>query len=886
MITRSAIIKNRIFERRNLSKYVLQVGMVLSFICMLLFVGTPAAFAKTESGEKAESEFVTKEKKKQSSRVLRVFVKGGGKIVSSPKGLLCRGRTCSGQFPKGTKVVLEALPASDKEFSGWRGACRGLQKCTVRMNRHKKVRAVFSPPRLMRLAVKIKGKGRVQSDPPGLSCKKSRCVGRFPRGIVVTLLPKPDSEQSFSGWRGACKGVGECRVTLKRPKVVGAIFELQGPSDLIALEVKIIGEGSIASQPSGLSCMPGTCKGEFPVGMPVTLTAVPKLGHEFSEWGGACSGVGVCEVMMTSPQTVTGTFTLVPLPPVALSVTIEGKGRVTSTPEGIACSSGTCVHEFGNGQDVILVAEAMTGQQFSEWTGACTGAGSCQVKMTSPMTVTAMFVPGNPGMTGQQAKRFLEQVTWWPTSELIAHLKSIGKEAFLDEQLAMNLSTYPDPAATPESTSLTPARNKFFYNAFSRDDQLRQRMAFALGQLLVVSATKVGRDYQMIPYQRMLLDGAFGNYEDLMRAVTVSPTMGRYLDMVNNAKTEPGSGLNPNENYAREFLQLFSVGTTLLNTDGTDQEDNGNPMPSYDQDVILNLSRVMTGWTYPTKPGETPRWRNPSFYDGPMEPFDSRHDMGEKILMNGFTLPAGQTAVEDLGQAIQHVFEHPNVGPFVATRLIRHLVTSNPSPQYIARVTQVFNADVNGVRGDLRSVLKAILLDPEAASVIPQGGHLREPILFEIALLRALEATVDPTNPLYSRARAMGQSLFAAPHVFNYFSPLYHIPGTANSAAPLFGPEFQIHNFSSSIARANFVDRVVRSSLGTGATVDLSSLETLADNPDQLVDAVAGILLHETLSTQEHQSIVTAISASSTPSTRVRNAVYLVATSSRYQVQH
>ena len=183
-------------------------------------------------------------------------------------------------------------------------------------------------------------------------------------------------------------------------------------------------------------------------------------------------------------------------------------------------------------------------------------------------------------------------------------------------------------------------------------------------------------------------------------------------------------------------------------------------------------------------------------------------------------------------------------------------------------------------------MLKAILLDPEAASVIPQGGHLREPILFEIALLRALEATVDPTNPLYSRARAMGQPLFAAPHVFNYFSPLYHIPGTANSAAPLFGPEFQIHNFSSSIARANFVDRVVRSSLGTGATVDLSSLETLADNPDQLVDAVSGILLHETLSTQERQSIVMAVLASTNLTTRVRTAVYLVATSSRYQVQH
>jgi hypothetical protein len=264
-----------------------------------------------------------------------------------------------------------------------------------------------------------------------------------------------------------------------------------------------------------------------------------------------------------------------------------------------------------------------------------------------------------------------------------------------------------------------------------------------------------------------------------------------------------------------------------------------------------------------------------------MEAIDSHHDTGEKVLMNGFIISAGQTAQQDLNQAIQHVFQHPNVGPFVAVRLIRNLVTSNPSPQYIARVAQVFNGNSNGVRGDMQSVIKAILLDPEAASILPSGGHLREPIVFEVALLRALGATVDLTNPLYSRARDMGQVLFSPPSVFNYFSPLYGIPGS-----PLYGPEFQIHSFSNAMARANFVDRVVRNNLGTGATVDLSSLESLADSPSQLVSAVARILLHELLRPQELQSIVTAISASTNPSTRVRNAVYLVATSSRYQVQH
>ena len=1010
---------------------------------MFLFLGTPTVYAKSDSNEQIKAVAVKKNTKQHSSRFLRVAVKGGGKIVSSPRGLRCKGGICLGKFPKGTKVLLKAIPVSGKKFSGWRGACGKSKKCRVRMNRHKKIRAIFKAPRLMRLAVKVKGEGKIRSYPKGLSCTRGICTGKFPKGTKVALKARPDSGSVFSGWRGACgkskkcrvrmnrhkkiraifktprlmrlavkvkgegkirsypkglsctrgicagkfpkgtkvvlkalpgdgnifsgwrgacRGEGKCRVILKRPKLVGAIFEPQGPSELMTLDAKIIGHGSISSQPSELSCTSEACIGKFPVGKSVILTAVPKIGHEFSGWGGACSGMNRCEVKMISPQQVTATFTpvslppvtlnvmlegegrvtsnpagidcpavkcthdfengkqvtllavpnaghmfdgwsgqctgkeactltmsremnvkavftLIPLPPVALSVTVLGDGQVTSTPAGIDCPSAACMHDYANGTMVVLMARPNTGETFSQWGGACRGSGiTCQVDMQSALTVMATFAPGNPGMmTDQEAKRFLEQSTWGPTPALIAQVKSIGKEAFIDQQLIINTSIYPDPTATSES-SLTPTRNQFFFNAFHETDQLRQRMGFALSQIFVVSANTVGADFQMYPYLNLLRDGAFGNYEDLLRAVTLSPTMGRFLDMVNNDKTEPGSGLNPNENYPREFLQLFSVGTVLLNPDGSEQPGS---IPPYDQDVILNLSRVMTGWTYPTKPGAAPRWRNPSFYDGPMIPFDSHHDMEAKVLMNGFVLPAGQNAVDDLNQAINHVFMHPNVGPFVATRLIRHFVTSNPSPQYIARVTQVFNADSSGNHGNLAAVIKAILLDPEAALVLPDGGHLREPVLFEIALLHALGATVDPANPLYSRARDMGQSLFSPPSVFNYYSPLYRIPGTQ-----LYGPEFQIHSFSNAMNRANFVDRVVRNNLGTGATVDLSALEAIAGDPDQLVDRIVQMLLHETLTAAEQQSIVAAISASSTPSTRVRNAVYLVATSSRYQVQH
>ena len=203
-------------NRQNPSKYFFQVSVVLSLICMFLIVSSPVAFAKTGSEGTFKSALVKKDHKKQSSRFLRVFVKGGGKILSSPKGLRCRERTCWGKFPKGTKVVLEAMPVSGKVFSGWRGVCGGSKKCTVRLNRHKNIQAVFSRPGLIRLAVKIKGDGKVRSYPRGLSCEKGFCKGRFPQRTKVVLKAIPASGKVFSGWRGVCGGKGKCVVRLNR----------------------------------------------------------------------------------------------------------------------------------------------------------------------------------------------------------------------------------------------------------------------------------------------------------------------------------------------------------------------------------------------------------------------------------------------------------------------------------------------------------------------------------------------------------------------------------------------------------------------------------------------------------------------------------------------
>ncbi len=803
---------------------------------------------------------------------LTVKVKGGGKVISEPEGIACEQGTCRGAFPKGTQVTLAAMPIEGQTFTRWKDACKGTGSCKITLKKNRNVYAEFSETKTVALTVSLTTGGTVTSTPDGLICEERLCVGKFPVGAKVTLMAKPNDSHMLEEWSGACSGKEACVVELKETTKVSASF--METSSTVALTVTVLGEGTVASMPEGLSCTGNTCTGQFPLNAEVTLEPMPGTNYAFSQWGESCSGDGQCAVKLTAPKTVTVTF--ISAQTFSLTVTTSGNGTVISTPAGLSCSGNTCTGQFPAGDSVRLTSVPDAGYELKEWGGACNGAGICSVGLKGATTVTLAFQVSMTGSTDADAKRFLEQATWGPTSTSIAHLKDVGKQAFLVEQFAATPSTYPNPA--DGNNNLNDVRAQFFYNAFQGNDQLRQRVAFALGQLFVVSANTVGDDEQMIPYLRILHSHAFGNFRDLMRAVTLSPTMGRFLDMVNNDKTEPGSGLNPNENYARELLQLFTIGTITLNQNGTERTDgNGMSLPPYDENVIVNLARVFTGWTYPTRPGETPRWRNRSYYNGSMEAIESHHDTGEKTLMNGVILSAGQNAQADLDAALQHIFSHSNVAPFVATRLIRNLVTSNPSPQYVLRVANIFTTS----GGDLQAVISAVLLDQEASTTTQNGGHLREPVVFGLALLRALDATVGPTNSLYSRVRDMGQSLFTPPSVFNYFSPLYKNPGST-----LFAPEFQIYTYSTAFARANFVNRTIRGGLGDAVNVDLSRFEALADDLNQLVNAVEQGLLHEPLSAQERQSIFTALAVTDDPRTRARNAVYLVATSARYQVQH
>ena len=512
-------------------------------------------------------------------------------------------------------------------------------------------------------------------------------------------------------------------------------------------------------------------------------------------------------------------------------------------------------------------------------------------------------VADTPQVTTADAIRFLEQSTWGPTPELVAHLQSVGFEQFLDEQFEATPSSYPtlplypttrDTVACPSGSAcqrdnytIYPIQTRFFTNALYGADQLRQRVAFALHQMIVVSNVDITQPSWMAPYLQLLDRQAFGSFRQLLYDMSLNPAMGNYLDVTGNTKSVP------NENYGREILQLFSLGTFRLNQDGTQQLDlNGAPIPAYTQDTVNNFARVFTGW----QRAAAPATGVPNYLD-PMVANQSQHDVGEKTLLNGTVLPAKQSAAQDLSDAIDNIVNDPNVGPFISKQLIQHLVTSNPSPAYVARIASVFNGDLGSSRGDLKAVVKAILLDPEARGDFktdPNYGHLKHPALFITNLLRAFHArSADGTGLsdgyLNPQAVNMGMDLFRPPSVFSYYSPGSGVPG----AAGVRGPEFGLLSTATALRRANFVNTVVFGNIAvganspTGTSLDLSALQSLAGTPDQLVERLNVQLLHGTMSAGMRDAIVRAVTAvaASNPLKRARTALYLVASSSQYQVE-
>jgi len=536
--------------------------------------------------------------------------------------------------------------------------------------------------------------------------------------------------------------------------------------------------------------------------------------------------------------------------------------------------------------------------------------------------------------------RFMSQATFGANAATELKIRRIGYSTWLEQQMDernfLNF-TYPDlplqttvpaptcdgdtqPADVPvtcfrDRYTMYPLQNWFYKEAlYNEDQQLRRRVSWSLHQILVVSGRTTIQPSRMLPYIQILDRNAFGNFRNLLKEMTLNPAMGNYLDMAISTQQ------NPNENYGREVLQLFSIGLDMLNQDGTPMLDNlGNRIPTYNQDTIVNFAKVFTGWSFcnQTCGNSQPGIVN---YRDPMIITPANHDFTSKSLLNypGSTpvVPAGLDPADDLDAALDNIFYHPNTAPFISKLLIQQMVTSNPTPAYVGRVSAVFRNNGTGVRGDLKAVVRAILLDPEARGNVktdPNYGHLREPVVYLTSILRPFSPTANnnisvPTgcnglsdgviNPL---TQAIDQDVWNPPTVFNYYPMEYVIPNT-----PFAGPEFQIFSTGTALKRPNVVNQFAPANVATsggilavagvaadapcGTRIDMTRLQNLvaADTTGvSLVDTLNRELMNGSMSAQVRTQILNAVTAVTSTNTlkRARTALYLVATAAQYQVQ-
>jgi uncharacterized protein (DUF1800 family) len=513
-------------------------------------------------------------------------------------------------------------------------------------------------------------------------------------------------------------------------------------------------------------------------------------------------------------------------------------------------------------------------------------AGAASGQQTDPPNGTA------PKITAAAAARLLDQASWGPTPLAIAAVQNAGVKEWLAAQFQLNTSTLPDqPMFTADgknNSNFRPLQTAFIENAVNGQDQLRQRVAFALSEIWVVSAVQLNRAYAFPSWYQLLGDNAFGNYRDIIKAVSLSPAMGFYLNMANNRKGNPAKGTAANENYARELMQLFTLGLAQLNADGSPVLDsNGNPVPTYDQTVVTNTAKVMTGWTYPTAPGAMPKAANPQYFIGKMFAMEANHDTSVKTVIGGLQIPAGQSAEQDLDSLIDALMAQRTMAPFVCAQLIQHLVTSNPSPGYIERVSNVFLDNGSGVRGDMKAIITAILTDPEAragdseTSLENAGfGHLREPVLFMAGLLRGLSATLGDSSAIYNYTSQLGQNLFYPASVFSYFSPQYR------TQKGLLGPEFQIYSTQTASSRANIVRRLLYGTLDSITTIDLYPFVSIATSIPNLLSVISADFFHGNMSASLYNEANIAASAQTTAKAKAQAALYVTLTSGEYQVIH
>ncbi len=507
------------------------------------------------------------------------------------------------------------------------------------------------------------------------------------------------------------------------------------------------------------------------------------------------------------------------------------------------------------------------------------------------------------------AARLLAQATFGATLADIEQVQSIGLNNWIDRQFTLQGDSHLAYVQQHSNGSGRSPRHEIWWkSAVDGEDQLRQRVAFALSQLFVVSDsgyTLANAQYGITGYYQMLLDNAFGNYRDLLEKVTLHPVMGIYLSMLQNGKGDPEASTRPDENYAREVLQLFTIGLHRLNQDGS---TDGSPV--FSQDQVEAFSRVFTGWNY----ADAGRWDRPLFTRAdminPMLPFEEYHDTDQKTLLNGEVLPAGLSAREDLERALDNIFNHPNVGPFVVKQLIMRLVTSNPSRQYVSDIAGVFNNDGTGTRGNLAAVIKAILVHNEAR-VIPDVaayGKLREPVLRLSHLWRTFgvlpglqsSAARDEYNTVSPQLMDLevdtGQAPLKSPSVFNFFQPGFSPVGVV-ADRDLNAPEFELFTESNELATSNRIGRQIQqysvasiSDAGHPVSfLDFTYEVSLASDVETLLDHLNLVLLSDSMGPALRDLLTSHLQAlADTPAghlARVRDAITLIVASPDYLVQ-
>jgi len=489
---------------------------------------------------------------------------------------------------------------------------------------------------------------------------------------------------------------------------------------------------------------------------------------------------------------------------------------------------------------------------------------------TSAQTTVTLILPPSSIAT-LSAARFLEQSSFGPTPISLAEVQQLGIPAYLEQQFALPATAFPMPVGN----SVQNLQRWILHHYTVAPDQLRQRVLYALSQIVVTSTSKLVYADEMLPWLSALRQHTFGNYRDLLRDVTKSSSMGKFLDLANSMKLGQGGGAN--ENYPRELLQLFALGLWQLNPDGSQVLDgNTNAIPTYTQNDVTELALALTGRTYATAPGVTSSSANHEYHGAPMEARPQNHDITAKNVL-GQTIPAGQTVEPDLESVLEILMNHPNTAPFIATRLIRSLVFSNPSDAYIERVASVFTA----TDGDLPAVVTAILTDVEARDDLAtvNSGRLKEPILPVAGFLRALNGQFTSTQQLTYLFSYMAQIPLGPPSVFSWFSPLYRVP-----KSPLFGPEFQIYTPTEATLRGNLLYYLL-SNPGSDFSLDLSPFQPYGNDLPGLVEAVNQRLLYGRMPAGFKQVLITAATPGYDAKTRIETVLYLTALSGQYTVQ-